>query len=169
VQADFFKAREVGSGFIGVMPKPRPGDWLIEELTSLQQQGVNVIVSLLESWEEQELGLSEEQSYCQRLGINFLSHPIKDRGLPSDIQSFTALTTKLNQLLQDGAGIAIHCRAGIGRSGITAIAVLITLGSQVDDAISEVSDARGIPVPDTSEQIDWLYDHAHQFEQPIKP
>ncbi|MBT7442781.1 MAG: hypothetical protein HN790_02295 [Methylococcales bacterium] len=63
---------------------------------------------------------------------------------------------------ENGQGVAVHCRAGIGRSGMTTIAVLVRYGLSVDDAITLVSQARGIPVPDTEEQIDWLYDHSGQ-------
>jgi protein-tyrosine phosphatase len=50
----------------------------------------------------------------------------------------------------------VHCRAGIGRSGIAAAAVLVSLGHEPRDVFAMVSKARGVSVPDTDEQIEWF-------------
>ena len=49
-------------GRIGIMPRPRGGDWLEDEVRSLQRSGVDVVVSLLERHEVEELDLQEEQA-----------------------------------------------------------------------------------------------------------
>ena len=63
---------------------------------------------------------------------------------------------KLAGQIKEGGGVAIHCRAGIGRSGMMTCAVLAQLGMPVDDALKHIADYRGLRVPDTEEQADWL-------------
>ena len=50
----------------------------------------------------------------------------------------------------------IHCRAGIGRSSLLAAAVLRVEGRTADEAWQRITEARGLPVPDTDEQRDFL-------------
>src|SRR5262249_25284547 len=50
----------------------------------------------------------------------------------------------------------IHCRAGIGRSGLVGAAVLLHCGFTVREAFAAISKARGVQVPDTAEQSEWL-------------
>ncbi|TXH69619.1 MAG: hypothetical protein E6Q83_09380 [Thiothrix sp.] len=51
----------------------------------------------------------------------------------------------------------IHCRAGIGRTSLIAGAVLILLGLKPEAALKHLSQARGVQVPDTEEQAQWLF------------
>ena len=62
----------------------------------------------------------------------------------------------LGDKLEKGASIVIHCRMGIGRSSIIAGAILLKFGFSATDIIKMISSARGISVPDTEEQLDWL-------------
>jgi protein-tyrosine phosphatase len=55
-----------------------------------------------------------------------------------------------------GKNLVIHCRAGIGRSSLIAAGVLITLGSDASVALAEIGRARGLRVPDTAEQDEWI-------------
>src|SRR5262245_24573351 len=70
------------SGRIGIMPRPRGGDWLEDEIRALRDAGVDVIVSLLEKHEIEELDLQHEPVYCNANDIVYLSQPIVDRGVP---------------------------------------------------------------------------------------
>ena len=49
----------------------------------------------------------------------------------------------------------MHCRQGIGRSGLIAAGVLMTSRLTPDQAIQVVSSARGLVIPETSEQHLW--------------
>ncbi len=67
-----------------------------------------------------------------------------------------ALVADLAMRLAQGHAVAVHCRAGIGRSGGVTCCLLCHFGQSGDDAIAAVSAARGIPVPDTPEQADFI-------------
>ena len=151
-----YKVLTSGSGFLAVMARPRSGEWLRDELHGLVQIGVDTIASLLEPQEETELELSSEASIAQELGLRFLRFPIADRGVPSAAAEFHRFVAGLADEVRGGRGVAVHCRAGIGRSGITAASVLVSLGHEPRDVFGMVSKARGISVPDTEAQIEWF-------------
>jgi protein-tyrosine phosphatase len=58
--------------------------------------------------------------------------------------------------LRSGINVAIHCRAGIGRSSLIAASVLKLRGMNVDAAFQEIASARRCAVPDTPEQREWV-------------
>jgi protein-tyrosine phosphatase len=59
--------------------------------------------------------------------------------------------------LQRGKNVLVHCRQGIGRAGMVAASLLVLDGSEPSAAIKKVSDARGVPVPETPDQEQWIY------------
>jgi hypothetical protein len=71
-----------GPGTVSVMAKPRPGDWLGDDLARLAAAGVGVLVSLLTLAEVVEVGLSGEPAGAARVGLRFVYAPVADRGVP---------------------------------------------------------------------------------------
>ena len=67
---------------LAIMPRPRAGDWLEDEIAGWRLEGVDVVVSLLEPDEAAELGLQREAALCTAQGMRFLALPIPDRGVP---------------------------------------------------------------------------------------
>jgi len=138
---------------LAIMARPRAGDWLEDEVANWRNAGVATVVSLLERHEVDDLGLADEEALCAQFGIRFLSLPIADRGLPADPIVFKDF---IERLVGDDAPIAIHCRAGIGRSTLVAAAILVGRGMEATRALDRIGDARGTRVPDTEEQRDWV-------------
>jgi len=141
---------------LGIMPRPRGNDWLSDDLRLLRQVGVDVVVSALTSEENQELGLTEEGQECANIGLVFVSFPIKDRSVPASHTKFGALVDRLSEYLGKGKAIAVHCRAGIGRSSMIAASVLNRNSISVDSAFQAIAESRGCAVPDTLEQRQWV-------------
>lgn len=148
--------RSPGNTRLGIMARPRGGEWLTEELAQLKKQGVHIVVSLLETSEINELGLYMEQDLCTAAGLRYINYPVPDRGLPNSIDKTRTLIDELAQQFNKEATIVIHCRMGIGRSSIIAGCVLLQLGYAARDLIQHISKARGLTVPDTEEQRKWL-------------
>ena len=142
-------------GRIAFMPRPRGGELLEGEIRSYKDEGVDVLLSLLTRDEVIELDLQDEPKECKKVGIEYQSLPITDRGIP-DLRSAGPVVRDLAARLKAGARIAVHCRIGIGRSATIAAAVLIEAGVAVDDALMKLSRARRMPVPETEEQVGWL-------------
>lgn len=138
---------------LAIMARPRAGDWLEDEIHHWKRAGVEVVVSLLETEEIDDLDLRLEASLCLESGIEFLSFPIRDRGVPDDLAEALRFASKVASL---GKAVAIHCRAGIGRSSIMAAAVLVSHGVDAEAALSAISAARRTQIPDTDEQREWV-------------
>jgi hypothetical protein len=56
--------------------------------------------------------------------------------------------------LRDGQRIVVHCAAGVGRAGTTAVAVLLLLGMPLDDALTHVRAHRPMAGPEVGSQLD---------------
>ncbi len=137
---------------LAIMARPRAGDWLEDEVEHWKRSGVEVVVSLLEPDEIDELGLGMEAALCERAGIRYLTFPIPDRGVPDPVEAMRLV----EDLARSGERVAIHCRAGIGRSSIMAAAVLISGDVDPEEALMAIARARGTSVPDTDAQRDWI-------------
>jgi hypothetical protein len=137
MQAELFWIECGRPGRLAVLPRPRGGDWLEDEIPSLRTAGVNVLVSLLTREEIRELALAEESTFCAANGIEFFSFPIADRGVPAPASDNTlGLVRKLAAFLTGGKAVAIHCRQGVGRS------VLRTEGGSVGTSMAQTIQER---------------------------
>jgi protein-tyrosine phosphatase len=140
------------------MARPRAGEWLQSEIDAWKHLGIDVVVSLLEQEEISELALQDEAALCRAHGIDFISCPIPDRGVPESRPKILRLARSLVASVQDGRSIAIHCRAGIGRSSLMAACLMICFGIGAEDAFELIRESRGLSVPDTDAQRDWVLD-----------
>jgi protein-tyrosine phosphatase len=149
-------------GRLAILPRPRGGDWLEEEVRSWAEAGIEVVASLLTEEEISELDLSQESAVCKSQAIEFVTLAIPDRGVPASLKVFRDLLEQLGRALANGKSVAIHCRQGIGRSGLIAAGVLILSGVEAGQALERISDARGCPVPETNEQRKWIEQFGRQ-------
>ena len=145
---------------LAVLPRPRGGEYLFDEIASLRAQGIEVLVSLLTESECTELNLEHEPEACNCHSVQFIRFPIEDRDVPKDQTSTREIVATLQRFLADGRGVGVHCRAGIGRSAMSAAAVLCEMGLSPEKAFERIGAARGCDVPDTSEQRAWLEEFA---------
>lgn len=150
-----YKVRALDDGFIALMPRPRGGAGLADELAGLRGQGVGVLVSLLQDWEISALDLHREARAAGAAGIEFIAYPVEDRGVPASRSSFRGLLQRLLRCART-TGVVAHCWGGIGRSGLVAAGVLTVLGATPREAFRTVSEARGEVVPETPAQGEWL-------------
>jgi protein-tyrosine phosphatase len=153
---DIYKIELIGSGSLSVMAKPVSGEWIEDEFSGIATWGIDRVVSLLESHEVIEVGLGDEKQLSEKYGMEFIHYPIPDRGLPASIQDYLAFTKRLYHEAAGGLNTVVHCRAGIGRTGIVAAGVLLYCGFEAKEAIKHISKLRGIEIPDTEEQINWV-------------
>ena len=145
-----------GPGRLALGPCPLGGRDLETELLAYRAQDVEVVASLLESDEARALRLAAEGDLCGRMGMEFVSHPIPDHGVPASAEEAAAFARALAGRYGRGRRILVHCRAGIGRSACLAAAVLLETGLAVDDVLARLARARGFPVPETHEQLAWV-------------
>ena len=162
MNSELYNIGVLGNGHLYAMPMPS-ADYLNLALTQLRQTGIDSLVCLQETKESQELGLANEQSACETAGITFRRLAIPDFGVPR-LTQLQPLIESLVQDLNSGANVAIHCRGGIGRTGLVCSCILVAFGMDTDSATKRVSDKRGCAVPETDAQLAMI----EQFAQTIK-
>jgi ADP-ribosyl-[dinitrogen reductase] hydrolase len=103
-----------------------------------------VLVSLIEAFEFELLCVSEHPEKPRNLGIKWLHLPIVDVGIPDwkfEMQWETA-GKEMRQVLVNGGRIVLHCRGGLGRTGMIAARLLVELGMDSRAAIAAIRYAR---------------------------
>jgi len=153
-------------GKVAVAARPRGGDWLEEDVRRWRANDFDTVLSLLTSPEEMALDLRRESDVVKASGMNFLSLPIPDREVPVSETEVSAVLENLNRKLASGKNVLIHCRQGIGRSGLIAACLLVSQGLKPQKAISQVEIARGIPIPETIAQKQWIDHYADVLAEP---
>ena len=143
-------------GRLGIVPRPRGGDWLGDEVRSWRESGLDVVTSLLTPDEVAEFDLQEEASRSRQEGLEFYAFPIPDRGVPRSRVDFAQAVRGLEKALTSGKNVAVHCRQGIGRSSLMIASLLAAAGEEPDRAFHRIEQARGRTVPDTDEQREWV-------------
>lgn len=151
-----FKIETIGSGFIAIMAYPGKEQDAASAIASLANDGIRQVVSLLEPAEAAALGLEGEAQLVAAESMRFVSFPIPDMGLPASVCAFARLARDLYRQVDAGVNTLLHCRGGVGRSGLLAAAVLLHCGMDPRQACEWVTRLRGLRVPETSEQGAWL-------------
>ncbi len=157
MQAKLYRIETLGEGFLATMARPELDAGIDASCDYLVGLGVDQVISLLEPSEASALGLDGERVAVKLHGMRFLSYPIHDMGLPPSVQGFADATRRVYRQVGGGVDTVVHCRAGIGRSGLFAAGVLLHAGYAADAAFARVSEVRGIAVPETRAQRDWLF------------
>jgi atypical dual specificity phosphatase len=102
-----------------------------EDLTAIASAGVEVLVSLTE--ERFSPGL------LRSFGIEGRHLPVRDMGIPA-VGPMARLCREIERQVAAGRGVAVHCHAGLGRTGTALAAVLVWLGREPQVAIAQVRD-----------------------------
>jgi protein-tyrosine phosphatase len=140
-----------------------PGGYALRDaLTGMKRGGIQTLVSLLRTEEAFMLGLADEDRLAQKVGLQFLSHPILDTHVPPNLAAFQKFVADLARRLRAGEHIGVHCRGSIGRATVTAAATLIQLGWTPEAALVAIEAARGVAIPDTQEQKNWILNYRPQ-------
>lgn len=146
--------RGFSEGHLAIMPVPRSED--LEYATLYwKEEGVDIVVSLLEQAEAAGI-VEAEAEFCKEVGLEFIWFPMKDGSVPASNKAFGDLAMKLAEAIAVGKSVAIHCRAGIGRSPLVATAVMKHFSIDADVALNMVAEARQAEVPQTEEQRQWI-------------
>jgi protein-tyrosine phosphatase len=147
-------------GKLAVAPRPRGGEWLEDDIGNWKREGVHEVLSLLTREEENDLRLQGESAEVVKNGMEFVAFPIADRQVPQSQAQFAEILDKVSGDLTRGRSVLVHCRQGIGRSGLMAACLLVKAGVSPGAAIDMVSAARGLAVPETAEQKEWIERYA---------
>ncbi|RLB47434.1 MAG: protein phosphatase [Deltaproteobacteria bacterium] len=109
--------------------------------------GTDLLVSLIEDgrFRTDELELLRIGDLFERVTAHDMESrwfPIEDVSVPLSLDDFIGLVSQLVEAVAAGRTVVVHCRGGLGRSGLVAAACLVGLGSTPEDAIAAVRRAR---------------------------
>lgn len=108
-------------------------------------------------------------------GVAYENFPFPDHSVPRSAQQMREVQTALERLMSVHAAVYVHCRAGIGRTGITIGCYLREQGETAAAALVELNRlwqqnaraARWPSIPETEEQEQFIVDWApHPLDQP---
>lgn len=150
-------------GKLALAARPRGGEWLDGEIESWKREGVGTVLSLLTPEEENDLDIAAEGSTARSHGMKFWSFPILDRQVPASENHLSRALKNLDAELEAGRNVVIHCRQGVGRTGLVAACLLVMNGIEPEAAVQRLSAARGFRVPETPEQRRWIDHYGKTF------
>jgi protein-tyrosine phosphatase len=114
----------------------------------------------MERTEHSDLGIAGLLQKAEEEGIEVLHLPIPNYGVPADPEAddYRPLIEDVVERLERGKTVVIHCRGGLGRSGMVAASVLVALGRPAGEAIEIVREARkgAIETPDQEDRVRWF-------------
>ena len=155
------RSRHGGVDEVPLPPAVRGRLWLAgrryvgpDPATALASVGASVVVCLCESFEIEDRYPGYVRWLEDAAGAA-IWWPVPDLHAPP-LESARALIAELAERLDRGAGVLVHCGAGMGRAGTVAAAVLLHYGLSLDEAVSTVAAARPGAGPEVGAQKDLL-------------
>lgn len=139
-----------------IATKPKGSEGLEEDIFNLTKLGDSLVLcSLLTKNEISKYQLENEKEVCNKNKIEFQHLQIPDESIPV-YQSFIDLLNLLLEKITNGKTIVIHCKHGIGRSGMIAVAILLHFNYDLEEACTLLTKTRGYKVPQSNSQLKLL-------------
>jgi atypical dual specificity phosphatase len=124
----------------------------LEDLKWLRNQGIQLLISLTEE--------RVRRDWINETGLLFFHVPMIDMEAPT-LEQIDRSVSAINRAIEQQMGVAVHCGAGLGRTGVVLAAYLVNKGLSPQNAISRVRRLRpgSIETDDQAEVIELFARH----------
>jgi atypical dual specificity phosphatase len=127
-----------------------------EDFVWLRAQGIELLISLTED--------RPRRDYADDAGLLVFHEPIADMEAPTQEQLDRCVSAILKAHARE-MNVAVHCGAGLGRTGAVLAAFLVARGATSTVAIHRIRKLRPGSI-ETSEQEDAIHTFAQRRKQP---
>jgi atypical dual specificity phosphatase len=123
----------------------RPDD--PDELAWLRQEGIQVLLTLSED--------RLRRDWVDAAGLLVMHVPIIDMDAPTQDQ-LDRCVSAITRARSQGMGVAVHCTAGLGRTGVILAAYFVAQGFTPRAAVARVRELRpgSVETPDQEEAVE---------------
>ena len=142
----------VDKPLLGAMAFPES----LEEFRWLRKQGIEVLLSLSEE--------PPRRDWVNEAGLLLLRVPVEDMEAPTQDQLERCISA-ITKAHEHKMPVAVHCTAGLGRTGVILACYFVTTGLSAHDAIARVRRLRPGSV-ETGEQATAVTDFARRHHKP---
>lgn len=142
-------------------PHVKGGAWhrdLALDVAAIHGWGAEMVLTLLESHEIDLLEVQRLPQEVEARGMRWLHLPIRDGSIPDEAfePRWQVVERHFHRALARGGRILVHCRGGLGRSGMVAARILVEFGMTPENAIVAVRQVRGRAI-ETLEQEAYVH------------
>lgn len=134
---------------------------LDEDLRSLAESGVAVLVLLVEDGELERWGNPAIAELAIEHGVRVERWPMTDGTAPATVGEMHDILASIHRAREAG-DVAVACMGGVGRTGTVAACALVVAGMTAADAIAEVRRRRHPTAVETPEQVAFVEAFARQ-------
>ena len=114
------------------------------DLDDIKAWGASTVVTLIADHEFRMLGVEDMERQVVATSMKWIHLPITDVSVPDQRfeDAWKTAGAEIHRLLNAGERILIHCRGGLGRTGLVAGRILVERGVQPKEAIRQIRAVR---------------------------
>lgn len=133
-----------GGGRIGLCRLPGRFGALDADVQAIREWHPTAVVSMTKTSEMGALGAADLPAMLHAVGIGWRHFPVVDYGVPDATVSglWPMIAHSLHAALDRSEGVLLHCRGGLGRSGMIALRLLTERGEEPGAALSVIRAVR---------------------------
>lgn len=138
--------------YLAALPRPAT----LDDLLWLRNEGIELLVSLTED--------RLRRDWINEAGLLSFHEPVEDMEAPTQEQ-LDRCVSAISRAIDRRMGVAVHCAAGLGRTGAVLACYLVARGLSAQNAIARVRRLRPGSV-ETDEQAEAVVEFARRHGQP---